>query len=62
MPGSRFCSAKYVGYFAAHQCRNNDSNARNNRIRKINKINSKGVLFDIAPFVIKGQKRKTKLA
>jgi hypothetical protein len=59
---SRFCSAKYVGEREAHKCRNSDSNPRNNRRRKIEKINSKGVLFDIEPFVIDGSKKKRRRA
>jgi len=59
---SLFCSSKYVGEREAKKCRNNNSNPRNNRLRKIDKINSKGVLFDIAPFVIERVKRKTKTA
>jgi hypothetical protein len=56
---SKFCSSKYVGESEAKKCRNNNSNPRNNRIRKIKNINSKGVLFDIMPFVIERVKRKT---
>lgn len=48
---SKFCSAKYVGYQKAHQCRNNNSNPRNNFNRKIEVINSRGVLFAIEPFI-----------
>ncbi|GEO09491.1 hypothetical protein [Segetibacter aerophilus] len=50
---SLYCSAKYVGLEAAHKCRNSNSNAINNLKRKIEKIESKGVLFDITPYVIK---------
>lgn len=49
---SRFCIAKYVGKEAAHKCLNLDSNRRNNRKRKIAKINSRGVLFDVEPFIL----------
>lgn len=49
---SLFCSAKYVGERAAKKCRNNNSNPRNNRKRKIEKIKRKGLLFDIMPFLI----------
>ena len=59
---SRFCSAKYVGYREAHKCRNSDSNSRNNRKRKIEKIISKGVLFDIEPFIIGSDKKKRRRA
>jgi hypothetical protein len=45
--GSKFCSAKFVGYEPAHKCRNADSNRRNNLKRKMEKINKKGVLFDV---------------
>ncbi|MEO6232886.1 MAG: hypothetical protein ABJB11_19710 [Ferruginibacter sp.] len=51
--GSKFCSAKYVGYEAAHQCRNNC----NNRKYKIEKIQRRGVLFDIMPYFIPFQKQ-----
>ncbi len=57
---STFCSAMFVGEAAAHKCRNNNSNPRNNRIRKIHRINSKGVLFDIAPFVIEKKRKSLK--
>ena len=53
---SRFCSAKYVGERAAKRCRNGDSNPRNNMSRKIKKIEGKGVLFPIRPYVIKQTK------
>lgn len=49
---SQFCSAKYVGEQSAHKCRNTDSNQRNNLKTKIKKINGRGVLFDISPFII----------
>jgi hypothetical protein len=52
--GSRFCSAKYVGEAAAHQCRNHISNARNNFKHKIETIQARGVLFDIMPYFIPG--------
>jgi hypothetical protein len=58
---SKFCSPKYVGEAAAHECRNSDSNPRNNLKRKINRIMSKGVLFDIGPFIVT-RKRKKKTA
>ena len=48
---SRFCSAKYVGEAAAHKCRNTNSNPRNNLKNKVKRINSRGVLFDIVPFI-----------
>ncbi len=45
---SKFCSPKYVGVVVSHRCRNADSNLRN----KIQKINRRGVLFEIEPFLI----------
>ncbi|MEO5991737.1 MAG: hypothetical protein ABIN04_09130, partial [Ginsengibacter sp.] len=48
---SKYCSAKYVGYERAHQCRNNSSNPRNNFKKKIKKITGRGLLFDIMPFI-----------
>ena len=51
-PGSKFCSAKVVGYSQAHRCRNIDSNPRN-RIRymkEMERINPP--LFDTIPFFI----------
>jgi hypothetical protein len=50
---SKFCSAKFVGEAAAHQCRNKDSNRRNNLKNKIRRINSRGVLFDVTPYLKK---------
>ncbi len=47
---SKNCSSKYVGEFAAHQCRNNSSNPRNNFKNKIIKLTSRGLLFDILPY------------
>jgi predicted RNA-binding Zn-ribbon protein involved in translation (DUF1610 family) len=49
---SKFCSPKYVGIVEAHRCRNTDSNKRNNLKNKIQRIYSRGVLFDIEPFMI----------
>ncbi len=48
--GSKFCSQKNVGEVAAHQCRNNNSNPRNNFRNKFIKLTSRGLLFDIAPY------------
>lgn len=45
--GSKFCGAKYVGDVAAHQCRNNTNNLK----YKIQKIQRRGVLFDIVPYI-----------
>ena len=50
--GSKFCGAKYVGYEAAHQCRNNSNNLK----YKIEKIQCRGVLFDIIPFIVNNNK------
>lgn len=55
---SKYCSAKYVGYERAHQCRNNSSNPRNNFKKKIKKITGKGLLFDIMPFIIENNNKK----
>lgn len=55
---SLFCSAKYVGEKEAKRCRNKDSNPRNNMERKLNKINKRGVLFDIGPFMVQATKMK----
>ena len=49
---SKFCSSKYVGEEAAHRCRNADSNTRNNLKAKIRRIESRGILFDIIPYLI----------
>ena len=54
---SKYCSAKYVGYERAHQCRNNSSNPRNNFKNKIKKIEGKGILFDIRPFIDPGKRK-----
>ena len=48
---SVFCSAKYVGEDRAKQCRNTDSNIRNNRERSIRKIKRFPLLFPIEPFI-----------
>ncbi|MDP2386997.1 MAG: hypothetical protein Q8M29_11535 [Bacteroidota bacterium] len=50
---SMFCGAKYVGEKQAHQCRNQNSNQRNNFKRKVETITRRGVLFDITPFLVK---------
>jgi hypothetical protein len=47
---SLFCSAKYVGYEKAHQCRNIVFNPSNNFRNKLIKIETNGLLFDINPF------------
>ena len=50
---SKYCTEKFVGYERAHQCRNKNSNPRNNFKNKIKKITGRGLLFDIMPFVDK---------
>jgi len=57
-PRSVFCSSKFVGEAAAHQCRNRNSNPRNNLKGKIRRINSRGVLFDISPYLIVNNNKK----
>lgn len=54
---SKFCGEKYVGEKMAHQCRNRDSNERNNWKRKMEKLKRRGLLFDIEPYCI-GRKGK----
>lgn len=56
--GSKYCSEKNVGYEAAHQCRNYNSNPRNHYKYKIAKITGKGILFDFMPFIMKGDKKQ----
>jgi len=48
-PGTKFCSAKFVGYSQAHKCRNFDSNPRNNDKNKLNKLDEKGISFLFDP-------------
>jgi hypothetical protein len=56
--GSRFCSAKVVGYEQAHKCRNTDSNHRN-RIKFITaKEKECFTLFNTLPYI---QQQKPKL-
>jgi thymidylate kinase len=55
---SKYCSAKYVGYERAHQCRNNNSNPRNHFKNKIKKITGRGLLFDIMPYFIDNNNKK----
>jgi len=55
--GSKYCGAKYVGYEAAHQCRNNN----NDRKYKIEKIQRRGILVDIIPFIVNSSNRKEKV-
>lgn len=47
---SSFCSAKFVGYNKAHQCRNIYYNPANNFKKKLISIDRNGVLFDINPY------------
>jgi hypothetical protein len=54
---SKYCSAKYVGYERAHQCRNIKSNPRNNFKNQIKKITGRGLLFDIKPFIDPGKRK-----
>lgn len=54
---SKYCSAKYVGYKAAHKCRNDKSNPKNNFKNKVVRLETKGLLFDIMPFFVKESKR-----
>lgn len=49
--GSVFCSAKFVGYERAHQCRNVVFNPSNNFRNKLIKIEAKGLLFDISDYI-----------
>lgn len=55
---SKFCSSKFIGEAAAHQCRNRDSNPRNNFKNKLRRINSGGVLFDVTPYMIVNNNKK----
>lgn len=48
---SRFCSAKYVGERAAHQCRNRDSNQRNNFLSRERRMYGGLNLFNVTPFL-----------
>lgn len=45
--GSKYCRDILVGKVSTHDCRNNSNNLR----YKIQEIQSKGVLFDIMPFI-----------
>ena len=49
--GQRFCSAKVVGEKSAHQCRNRDSNPRNNTKGAINKVLSIPLIFDLRDII-----------
>ena len=55
---SKFCSSKYVGEEAAHKCRNTDSNQRNNLKAKIRRIEGRGILFDITPYLSVNNNKK----
>lgn len=50
---SEFCSAKFVGYERAHQCRNLFFNPANNFRNRLKKIEARGLLFDIRPYLKK---------
>lgn len=45
---SIFCSAKFVGYEQAHQCRNQASNPKNNLLKKIEyqSANNEGIYIE----------------
>ncbi len=46
--GQMYCSAKVVGYNEAHQCRNNNSNPRNNTKKSIRRVLSIPLMFDLS--------------
>lgn len=48
--GSKYCSEKVYGK-GAKQCRNANSNPRNNYKGKIQQLHNKGLLFDLMPYV-----------
>lgn len=54
-PGSVFCSERKYGR-EAKRCRNRDSNPRNNFLKRENRIYSRGLLFDVTPFLIRSSK------
>ena len=45
--GSKFLSAKKVGYREAHRLRNKDSNPRNNLRRRVEKLKRENSLFEL---------------
>jgi hypothetical protein len=47
--GSKFCSAKIVGYENAHYCRNTASNPRNNDKNKLERCKKQGISFLFDP-------------
>lgn len=49
-PGSIFCSESRYGR-DAKRCRNRDSNPRNNFLKREKKIQERGLLFDITPYL-----------
>ena len=49
--GSRFCSAKVYGGRSAKQCRNANSNPRNNRLRTLERIEKDPLLFDHSRYI-----------
>lgn len=50
-PGSKFCSERLYGR-SAKQCRNKNSNPRNNFLRREKKIEGRGLLFNPDPLLI----------
>ena len=59
---SLFCGENLVGEKQAHQCRNKNSNERNNFKRKVETITGRGVLFDITPFLFRSYNELKKTA
>jgi hypothetical protein len=47
---SLFCSSKYVGEDRSKQCRNQDSNPRNNRATAIDRVKKNPLLFEVEPY------------
>lgn len=59
--GSKFLSAKKIGYKQAHDLRNKHSNPRNNLKRSIEKIFNQNSLFDNSEFIVLTKKQKENL-
>lgn len=55
--GSEFCSARFVGYERAHQCRNLFFNPSNNFRNQLKRIEARGLLFDIRPYLVNSKTR-----
>ena len=55
--GQMYCSAKVVGYNAAHKCRNNNSNPRNNTKKSIRRVLSIPLMFDLADTIAQEKRR-----